>query len=79
MDAFWKPCGRIVGPFWGHVELKNRLGSSLDAPFVSDLDLDSSTPPILEDFGGRLGRFFGDIFLSFLDIDFAIAFHLLLR
>ena len=34
--------------FWGHLELKNRLGGSMDTPFVSDLDLDSSTPPILE-------------------------------
>ena len=65
LDAFWKPCGRIFGSFWGHVELKNRLGSSLDAPIVSDLDLDSSTPPILEDFGGRLGRFLEIFFYLF--------------
>ena len=34
----------------------------MDAPFVSELDLDSSTPAILEDFGSLLGRFL-EIFL----------------
>ena len=57
------PFGRIFGAFWGHIEVKNRLGGFIDAPFVSDLDLDSSTHPILEDFGKLL-----DIFLYFLGI-----------
>ena len=55
--SFWSHSERILEAFWGHVELKNRLGGSMDAPFVSELDLDSSTPTILEDFGGLLGRF----------------------
>ena len=37
----------------------------MDAPFVLELDLDSSTPPILEDFGGRLGRFLEIVFFLF--------------
>ena len=50
--------GRLLGAtletLWGHLELKNCLGSSVDALFVSELDLDSSTPAILEDFGGQV-------------------------
>ena len=64
MDVFWRPCGTIFGPFWGDVEIKNQLGGSIDAPLVSDLDLDSSTHPILEDFG-KLLRTVLDIFLYF--------------
>ena len=63
--SFWGPHGRILEAFWGHLEFKNRLGGSMDTPFVSDLDLDSSTPPILEDFGGRLGRFLEIFFYLF--------------
>ena len=58
------PFGRIFGAFWGHIEVKNQLGGFIDAPFVSDLDLDSSTHPILEDFGKLLRRVL-DIFLYF--------------
>ena len=57
--------------FWTHLEVKNRLGSSMDVPFVSELDLDSSTPAILKDFGSVLGRVFGDISQPFLDENFA--------
>ena len=63
--SFWGPYGRLLEAFWVHVGFKNRLGGSMDTPFVSDLDLDSSTSPILEDFGGLLGRFleiFSDLF-----------------
>ena len=28
------PSGRILEPFWGHVELKNRLGASVEALFL---------------------------------------------
>ena len=35
----------------------------MDAPFVSELDLDSSTLDVLEDFGSLLGRFL-EIFLN---------------
>ena len=54
-----------MGGFWKHFGFKNPLGGSMDNPFVSDLDLDSSTAHILEDFGGLLGRFleiFFDLF-----------------
>ena len=43
--------------FWDHVEVKNWLGGSMDAPFVSDFDLRSSTSPILDGFGKLLGSF----------------------
>ena len=69
--SFWVLYGGILEAFSGHLDVKNPFGNSIDAPFLSELDLNSSTPPILEDFGGLLGRF--------LDIDFAIGFHLLLR
>ena len=55
--TFWSPSGRILLAFWGHVEVKTRLGSSLRALFVSEADLTSSTHPILEDFGKLLERF----------------------
>ena len=57
--------GTILERFCGNLELKNRLGSFMDAPFVSNLDLDSSTSPILEDFGGLLGRFLEIFFYLF--------------
>ena len=63
--SFWGPYGRILEAFWGHLDVKNRLGGSMGAPFVSELDLDSSTPAILEDFGRILGRFL-EIFLNLL-------------
>ena len=55
LDAFWRPCGRIFGPFWGHVELRNRLGSFLRALLRLEVDFLSSTPTILEGFGEVLG------------------------
>ena len=58
MDAFWRPCERIFRPFWGHVEVKNRLGSSLKALFRLEVDLESSTPPILKDFGAPPPKIF---------------------
>ena len=61
--SFCGPYGRILEAFWAHLEVRNRLGGSIGAPFVSELDLDSSTPAILEDFGGLWGRFF-EIFLN---------------
>ena len=67
MDAFWKPCGRIFGPFWGHVELRNRLGSSLRALLTLEGDFLGSTPPILEGLGQLLRRIL-EIFWSLLFI-----------
>ena len=75
MDGFWRPCGRIFGPFWGYVELKNRLGSSLRALLRLKVDFLSSTPTILEGFG----EVFGDISLSFVDINFTMDFYMILR
>ena len=43
--------------FWGHLELKDRLESSLRAVFVLEVDFPGSAHPILEDFGGLLGGF----------------------
>ena len=54
LDAFWKPCGRIFRSFWGHVEVKNRLGGSLRALLRLEGDFLGSTPPILEGFGELL-------------------------
>ena len=53
LEIFWED----VGPFWAHVELKTRLGSSLRALLRLEVDFPGSTPPILEDVGGLLGRF----------------------
>ena len=52
--------------FWGHVELKNRLGSSLGALFVLDIDFLTFTPAILEGFGTLWERFWDtfEIFFS---------------
>ena len=75
MDAFWRPCGRIFRPFWGHVEVKNRLGGSLRVRLRLEVDFPGSTPPILEGFGED----FGDILVSFFDIDFIMNFHMILH
>ena len=54
LDAFWRLCGRIFPSFWGHVEVKNRLGGSLRALLRLEGDFLGSTPPILEGFGELL-------------------------
>ena len=41
--------------FWGHAELKNRLGRSRRALFALEVDFLGSTPPILK----RSGEFLG--------------------
>ena len=46
---------QVFGPFWAHVELKTRLGSSLRALLRLEVDFPGSTPPILEGFGQVLG------------------------
>ena len=53
-----------MGGFLDHFGVMLSSETVLDAPFVSDLDLDSSTHPILEDFG-KLLRTVLDIFLYF--------------
>ena len=54
---FWGPTGRILEAFWGHLELKDRLESSLRAVFVLEVDFPGSAHPILKDFEGLLGGF----------------------
>ena len=54
LDAFWRPCGRIFRPCWGHVEVGNRLGGSVRALLKLEVDLRSSTSPILDGFGELL-------------------------
>ena len=76
---FWNPTGRILEAFWGHLELKDRLESSLRAVFVLEVDFPGSAHPILKDFGSLLGTFLEIYLYFFLDTDFAIGFHLLLR
>ena len=56
LDAFWMPCGRIFRSFWGHVEVKNRLGGSLGGLLKLEAGFPGSTPPILDGFGELLGR-----------------------
>ena len=60
-DLFCVFYGTILEGFWGHLEVENRLGDSMGALFSLELDFPGSTPPILERFGGLLGRFL-DIF-----------------
>ena len=55
LNGFWRSSGRIFGPFWAHVQLKSRLGSSLRALLSLEVDFLSSTPTILEGFGELLG------------------------
>ena len=55
LNALWRPSGRIFRPFWAHVELKTRLGSSLRALLRLEVDFLGSTPPSLEGFGQVLG------------------------
>ena len=54
---FWGPTGRILEAFWGHLELKDRLESSLRAVFVLEVDFPGSCHPILKEVGGLLGGF----------------------
>ena len=67
LNALWRPSGRIFRPFWAHVELKSRLGSSLRALLRLEFDFLSSTPTILEGFGELLGSIF-EIFWNLLSI-----------
>ena len=55
MNDFWRSSGRIFGPFWGHVQLKSPLRSSLRAFLRLEVDFPSSTPTIWEGFGELLG------------------------
>ena len=54
MNGFGSLLGDF-GPFWAHVELKSRLGSSLTALFRLEGHFLGSTPTILEGFGEVLG------------------------
>ena len=58
LNGFWRSSGRIFGSFWGHVQLKSRLGSALRAGLRLEVDFLSSTPTILEGFGELLGSVF---------------------
>ena len=55
LNDFWTSSGRIFGPFWGHVQLKSPLRSSLRAFLRLEVDFPSSTPTIWEGFGELLG------------------------
>ena len=48
--------------FWGHLEVKSRLGGSLEALFVSEIDFPTSTHPILDAVAHLLARFFGNFY-----------------
>ena len=69
----------IFGPFWGHVELRNRLGSFLRALLRLEVDFLSSTPTILEGFGELLGSVFEIFVVSFVDVNFIMHFDMILR
>ena len=47
--------------FWTHLEVKNRLGGSLEALFVSEVDFLTSPHPIL-DAVAHLARFLGNFY-----------------
>ena len=46
-----------TGPFWMYFGVMLVVKRVLGVPFWSQVDLDSSTPPILPGFGAVLGRF----------------------
>ena len=82
----WHHFGAILGSNWE--DFGSILGSSRAQR--SSWELSESCvragsrfsgfgPPLFEGFWRPPGRVFGNIFVSFLDIDFAIGFHLLLR
>ena len=59
--SFRGPSGRFLEGFWGYVELKACLGSSLQPLLLSEVDFLTSTHPILEGFGDLLEKIL-DIF-----------------
>ena len=79
MNGFWRSSGRIFGSFWGHVQLKSRLGSALRAGLRLEVDFLSSTPTILEGFGELLGSVFEIFVVSFVDVNFIMHFDMILR
>ena len=78
MNAFWRPRGGIFRPFSAYVEVKDRLGGSLRARLRLEADFLGSTPH----FGGFWKAFredFGDILVSFFDVDFTMNFYMILN
>ena len=82
----WHHFGAILGSIW--VDFGSILESSRAQRASWELSeswvragsrFSRFQPPHFEGFWRPPGRVFGDIFVFFLDIDFAIGFHLLLR
>ena len=75
LGSTWEDFGSILGSSWAQKSSWRLHGHSIRLrPRSRQFDF--------AHFGGcwrSLGEVFGGIFLSFLDIDFAIGFHLLLR
>ena len=65
--------------FWDHFALMLGHMGVLEAKMSQSGRFSGFQPPHFEGFWRPPGRVFGDIFVFFLDIDFAIGFHLLLR
>ena len=60
--SFWGPYGRILETFRVHLEVRNRLGGSLEVLFVSEVDFPTSTHPILDAAAHLLASFFGNFY-----------------
>ena len=65
LDAFWRPCGRLFEAFWGHVELRNLLGSSLRVLFRLESEFLTISPPELRPFWKVLVSFWGGFWNDF--------------
>ena len=77
--SIWGPYGKILEAFWAHLAVANRVGGSMDAPFMSEIVFPTKTPGHFGRFWAASGHIFENIFVCFWSVDFAIGFHLLFR
>ena len=75
----WSPSDDVLEGFWGPLELKNRLGGSMEALLLSDVDFRDSTLVIFKGFGSVFGEILNKIWVFFVDFKFASNFYMLLN
>ena len=71
---FWGPYGRILEAFWAHLEIKNRLGGSMDALFGLEIVFLTISPPELRPFWKVLESFW-EGFWNYFGIFCGYRFH----